>query len=416
MAFDPKRAYGLLLRLSFPRFTGTAGANRARDMILEELSRYGYDARAEEFEVDVFSVEKAELEITEPPLGRVDCQGVGFSGSTAPEGIEGGFYYAEAGDRRLVPKDEGAILLLASRPDLDTWKFLTTVGVSGLVVSEQTPDRELSHIGVPVDWKRYGSIPMVMVRFEDAIRLVKSGASRARLTLLQEERKTKAYNVVAEKAGNKYPDEIVIVCSHYDSVSGVPGATDNAGGVAATLELARIFSEKDLKRTVRFVLFSGEELGLLGSREYVRRHEDEIERIKLVVNLDVHGGAIGTLSSIITGPEVIRDYLEALSKELGIRMRTSKDIMSSDGTSFAYKNVPALNFFRSSGTGRDVHTILDDTRFTWYTGFESVGLIAETLLNRILNAEEFPLPREIPEDVKKKVKEYFEKRLGVSRD
>jgi hypothetical protein len=78
-------------------------------------------------------------------------------------------------------------------------------------------------------------------------------------------------NVVGEKPGASFPDDILIICAHYDSTSGsaltlAPGADDNASGTAAVVEAARILAPVPLDFTVRFIAFSGEEQGLYGSR------------------------------------------------------------------------------------------------------------------------------------------------------
>lgn len=74
-------------------------------------------------------------------------------------------------------------------------------------------------------------------------------------------------NLIAEKVGTTRPDEIVLVGAHYDAFYG--GADDNSSGVAAVLELARLFSSRSFDRTVRFVGFDLEEMGLVGSTRYV---------------------------------------------------------------------------------------------------------------------------------------------------
>ncbi len=85
-----------------------------------------------------------------------------------------------------------------------------------------------------------------------------------------------AYNVLAELPGTDpaLKDEIVMIGGHLDSYHSAPGATDNADGSAIVLEAMRILSAIGAKpkRTIRMALWSGEEEGLLGSREYVRRH------------------------------------------------------------------------------------------------------------------------------------------------
>jgi Zn-dependent M28 family amino/carboxypeptidase len=74
-------------------------------------------------------------------------------------------------------------------------------------------------------------------------------------------------NLIAEKPGTTRPEEIVLIGAHYDAFWG--GADDNSSGVAALLELARIFSTRSFDRTIRFVGFDLEEMGLVGSTRYV---------------------------------------------------------------------------------------------------------------------------------------------------
>ncbi|HBK84505.1 MAG TPA: Zn-dependent exopeptidase M28, partial [Firmicutes bacterium] len=62
------------------------------------------------------------------------------------------------------------------------------------------------------------------------------------------------------------------------------------------------------KRTLRFIWCGSEEVGLVGSINYLKQHEDQIERIKLLVNIDVAGGIIGRNVCIVTGAESLRAY------------------------------------------------------------------------------------------------------------
>ena len=81
----------------------------------------------------------------------------------------------------------------------------------------------------------------------------------------------KTANVVATLKGTTDPDLIYVVSSHYDSVEAGPGADDDSSGTAALLEAARVLADHPLPATVIFASFTGEEGGLLGSREFVRR-------------------------------------------------------------------------------------------------------------------------------------------------
>lgn len=101
-------------------------------------------------------------------------------------------------------------------------------------------------------------------------------------------------NIEAEIPGKQRPEEIIIVGAHYDSVSGSPGANDNASGVAALLELARNFKEQSPERTLRFVAFVNEEPPYfqteeMGSRVYARRSRERGENIAVMISLETIG-------------------------------------------------------------------------------------------------------------------------------
>jgi len=105
------------------------------------------------------------------------------------------------------------------------------------------------------------------------------------------------YNTVADLRGSEKPDEMVILGAHLDSWDLGTGSTDNGTGSMAVLEAARAFAKLNLKpkRTIRFVLFSGEEQGLYGSQEYVKTHKNELEKISAVLVHDTGTGRVLTL-------------------------------------------------------------------------------------------------------------------------
>lgn len=100
-------------------------------------------------------------------------------------------------------------------------------------------------------------------------------------------------NIIAEIPGNETPDEVLLVCAHFDAVAGSPGADDNASGVAGLMEVARRLSAPDFaaktKRTVRFALFNLEEVGLIGSRAHAASPAREGETIVGVIDLEMIG-------------------------------------------------------------------------------------------------------------------------------
>lgn len=100
-------------------------------------------------------------------------------------------------------------------------------------------------------------------------------------------------NVVATLPGeDPDSDEIFIICGHHDTVSGSPGADDNGSGTVATLAAAYILSQYSFNHTIRFVTFSGEEQGLLGSHEYAKDVSNNGDNIVGVLNVDMIGFAL----------------------------------------------------------------------------------------------------------------------------
>ena len=116
-------------------------------------------------------------------------------------------------------------------------------------------------------------------------------------------------NVVAEMAGSSRATEIVLVVAHVDDMpaAGVaPGADDNASGVAGLLEIARVLSGKRYERTIRFVVTTGEEQGLFGSKSYAALLESRGENAVAAVNMDMigwnsRGGPVANLHTRLPG-------------------------------------------------------------------------------------------------------------------
>jgi hypothetical protein len=101
----------------------------------------------------------------------------------------------------------------------------------------------------------------------------------------------KTANVLATLRGTENPELVYVVSSHYDSVAGGPGADDNTSGTVALLDAARVLAGHPMPATIVFASFTGEESGLLGSREYVRQAVANKVRIVGALNNDMIGWA-----------------------------------------------------------------------------------------------------------------------------
>ncbi|CAM3028064.1 leucyl aminopeptidase [Chryseobacterium flavum] len=109
-------------------------------------------------------------------------------------------------------------------------------------------------------------------------------------------------NLIITKTGTLYPDKYVIICGHYDTING-PGVNDNGSGTSIILEAARILKDVPTEYSIKFIHFSGEEQGLIGSSHYVNNvvYQGGIRKldIKLVFNLDQVGGVKGNNNNTV---------------------------------------------------------------------------------------------------------------------
>jgi len=126
-------------------------------------------------------------------------------------------------------------------------------------------------------------------------------------------------NVIVDKRGETDPGKILIICAHYDSTSNIPttlapGADDDASGVAAVMEAARILRPYSFDFTVRFIAFSAEEWGLYGSRNYAAQARDRDDEIIGVINLDM-------IAYANLMPEDLELFVNSNSEWLGERFR-----------------------------------------------------------------------------------------------
>ncbi len=152
-------------------------------------------------------------------------------------------------------------------------------------------------------------------------------------------------NTVGEIPGADKADEVVVVGAHLDSWDLGQGATDNGTGAVVALEAARALVKSGLKprRTIRFILFTGEEEGLLGSKAYVEKHKDELPKISACLIDDTGTGKITGFDA--KHRPVLQPLLEkelGSLKDLGVTAFDTPFIAGSDHASFDRAGVPGL--------------------------------------------------------------------------
>ena len=213
---------------------------------------------------------------------------------------------------------------------------------------------------------RLGEIPAIGLAHEEGFTLqrwCRHGPVRLSLDLHNETRPTEAHHVIAEIPGTDRGT--IIIGAHYDGHDISQGAIDDGSGVALLLELARLFSPLagTLRRNLRFIAFAVEELGVLGSTEYVRQHRAEKDDWALMFNLD-GGVGPGPYGFSTSGFSEVTTTLVELSQAMDFPLLLEGWIdTTTDAFPFFMAGVPALNLItqaHNSAVGRGYgHTAAD---------------------------------------------------------
>jgi hypothetical protein len=195
------------------------------------------------------------------------------------------------------------------------------------------------------------SVVLAAEQYNMLVRLVESGAPvelRIGVDAEYDEDGVDSYNVFAEVPGSDaiIGKEVVLVGAHLDSWHTATGATDNADGVATVMEAMRLLAALDAvpRRTIRAVLWGGEEQGLLGSRAWVERHrEGELQQIAVYINDDPGTGKTYGfyMEQSEAAKEIFDAWLEPL-RDLGVRRNVIEGIGSTDHVPFVQQGVPAF--------------------------------------------------------------------------
>ncbi|QQS09634.1 MAG: M20/M25/M40 family metallo-hydrolase [Phycisphaerales bacterium] len=196
------------------------------------------------------------------------------------------------------------------------------------------------------------------------------------------------YNTIAEIPGTDLADEVVIISAHLDSwdTTGSQGCTDNGTGSAVTLEAARILATVGAKprRTIRFINWTGEEQGLLGSLAYAEKHADELDRVSAVFVDDGGTNSEGGLQCL---PEMVETlaaatapvnnlfYDDVSGEALNVNIKSVETMRSggSDHASFLKRGVPGF-FWEEVGRA--------DYAFGWHTQHDRFELAIPVYLRQ----------------------------------
>ncbi len=349
------------------RVTGTPAAARAVAWGVAAFRDAGIDVHTEKYTIpSTWADGASHLEILSPVSFPVHLVSVGWAAATPDGGIETNVVFAGTGTdadfAKLGASSKGAILLIHSEL-LRTWDDLfdeyerapgvilraKAAGAVGILWTS-TRERMLLYRHSNTLTGQIEPLPQAILAREDGLRLERlllaNQPVRVRLDLpnriggpVEQE------NVVGEIRGREKPDEWVLLGAHLDSWELGTGALDNGCNAAMVVEAARDILHAGIRprRSIRFVLFTGEEQGMLGSWAYVRAHRAELDRARGVIVFDAGIGRV-TGYSLGGRHDIEASLREAVKpiESLGATMDTFDAPLGTDNFDFLVEGVPTL--------------------------------------------------------------------------
>ena len=342
----------------------------------------------------------ADAELVEPIHRRLMIDSLGWVGSTPTGGAEGEMVpvnpYQAADEIKNNSKNwRGKILFTLSKGASPADSLLAFARFGDLIQAAQSAGAiavvggssgrasagmHLTHTGI-IGFDRWFEIPVVSMAAEDQEQIARYlGAGRTvRLKINVQNEFTngpvESANVVGEIRGTQNPEQVVVVGGHLDSWDLASGATDNGCGTATTLGAAEAIVKSGMKprRTIRFVLFTGEEQGLDGSRAYVKEHAAEMANHLADVILDNGQGPVVTLqlgghTDLIPIVQQFTPALQAFGK-IGV---DDEPVFDTDTGPFILAGLPGINLDQDS----------PEYRFTHHSPVDTLDKIDPAILDR----------------------------------
>ena len=417
MTFEKNLAFEFLGDIAFERSGGTPAEDRVVKLICGAVRRAGAVPKVETFTIHTFTKGTAGLEILAPYKKQYEAKPMALTGSFPKGGKVLPLAYIQAIGPAALEDVKGKALYGYNICKTEHFKDMRSAGVMALVnIFEAGKMLRYQRFGERAV-KRFGRIPTIAIPFEAGMEMVQKNASKARITLEQGEKKALSKNVIAVIPGTS-PNvrEEIIVCGHHDSVPDSPGANDNGGGAAIMVALLKHFVKNPTRRALRFIWFGSEEHGLLGSQAYVRAHEKEMERVKMVVNMDGAGRLVDCNYVVTTGQDDLRHFVDIIGKERGLDLRVTEGAFGSDGVPFTWHEIPCINITRGADSNIFVHTLNDNFKTCGADGLAPNGELALEIIQRLGNARQFPFKRGFNETVRKNLKDSYDRMLLSRRE
>ncbi len=397
------------------RLTGSANGKKAEEYAFNLLTSYGYtNVHYQPFEVESWSRGKLSVSIGEEnkqqPIKAVTLAHSPVKADVMLEVVDMGNGleedYAVSNDK---VKGKIALVFLGvlpgSKPGTKTLHrsektaIATKYGAKGIIIIN-TPPGGILLTGTASVTGKLIPIPAVCIGREDGLQLkeqLTAGKLYSHITMTNFSGLIKARNVVASIKGKKLPDEKVVIGGHLDSWDLATGAIDNGIGSFAVLDIARTFKVLKLQpeRTVEFVLFMGEEEGLLGSKAYVDLavKEKHIDQLRYMLNYDMTNDPKGYSSTAEESKELFQS-IGAIANNLDTSFKNtfrSGAGLHSDHQPFMLYGVPTgggMGGGLPNNAGPCYHADCDNFKLVDERGLKNTVRFSAMLLYGIADAKE----------------------------
>jgi Iap family predicted aminopeptidase len=393
------------------RFGGSPGERQAAEFLQAKLREYGlHHVRLEPVDYLSWRRGAATLEIIEPVHQTIPCLTLPHSPPAELEGeiidLDGG---APGDFRQHAARIEGKIVMTSSAvrsKESRRWihrdeKYGRSLmaGAIGFIFANHYPGYGPATGGI--GYGEAAPMPGLAISFETAAlikRLLRRhGRVKIRLTSSDTCQPNVSWNVLGELPGRTKPNEIVLLGSHYDGHDIAQGATDPASGTVCVLEAARVLARyvPDLSRTIRFALWGVEEIGLLGSKAYVRRYAGQLDGHRFYLNMDAAGYRFNDV--VLNEWPDLQPLFERWSREMTHDFKVEQSVHTfSDHYPFFLAGVPTggLEPVGTLVTGRGYgHTSHDTVDKVSLPTLRDTAALAARLALRLSQETDWPVHR-----------------------
>lgn len=394
-----KQAYKLMEKFMFIREGRTAGEKRAAHLLLEEIAALGVEGKKENFELDDFVVTKEKLEVLSPYQKQYFVKGHKHSKPTPEDGIIVPLTHRDFLDASWL-SDLGGQMVLTNDVACDHQALVDNhvaglLYMSGSAIDTDATKQEFSRRAIKGDHNR-GLVTAFTMHVSDGLEMIALKADKVRFVFAGHTEKKNSSNISVTVPGTEKTDDFIVVGAHYDSVPEGVGAGDNLGGTVLILEMLRHFIHNPPRRSIRFVWFGCEELGMLGSRAYVNAHKDELKNCRVMINIDLAGSTFGrNFISSMAGENSVA-ALDFLAKCKGYQTSVSDSDMKSDNLPFTEIGIPAICFGRGSSDGiHFIHTKHDTMDYITSEALEATGRFTCLIARYLSDSIVFPFERNV---------------------